>query len=122
MPMKILIIDDDPDMRLITRMSLLTDPECEVLESESGREGIELAGSAGPDAIVLDLQLQDMSGEEVLAELRARKESREIPVLFLTAVTDANRIGELEAKGAALVINKPFDPTSLLAKVRGVVD
>jgi len=118
---KILIIDDEPDIRLIVRLSLqkrgLT-----VVEASGGPEGVALARSERPDAILLDVMMPNLDGPSTLAQLRAAPESAAIPVVFLTAKAQRSELERLRNLGAAGVFTKPFDPMTLADEILGILD
>lgn len=113
MARRILIIDDDSDILDVTELSLAMFGGYEVTKAASGREGIAEAQRIAPDAILLDARMPELSGPETLRELRATPETATIPVVFLTASVQLRDRQELEDLGAAGVIIKPFDPTTL---------
>jgi DNA-binding response OmpR family regulator len=119
--MKILIIDDDADIRSIARLSLSRLGGMEVIEAASGGEGVRRAREETPDVILLDMMMPTMDGLDTLAALRAQPATALTPVIFLTA-----RAGEeaerLRALGAAGVLIKPFDPRTLSQDVRALVN
>ena len=88
-----LIVDDDPEIRASLR-DILGRHGWSVGEAENGRIALRLLEDMGPDVIVLDLMMPEMDGFEFLAELRARADGREIPVLVLTAkdLTEDDRL------------------------------
>ena len=109
----VLLIDDEDDIRLVGRMSLEKVGGWDVLDASSGAEGIELAASRAPDAILLDSMMPGMDGPSTIQKLKADERTSGIPVLFLTAKlqpADRERYVELGAEG---VLAKPFDPMSL---------
>jgi len=110
--MRVLIIDDDADLRLIIRASLR---HCgfEVAEAASGAQGIQSARAARPDVILLDVMMPEMDGPATLQALQADPATVEIPVVFLTAKAMRAEIDRLRALGAVGVLVKPFDPLSL---------
>jgi CheY-like chemotaxis protein len=118
--MKILIIDDDADIRSIARLSLSRLGGMNVIEAASGGEGVRRAREETPDVILLDMMMPTMDGLDTLAALRAQPATALTPVIFLTA-----RAGEeaerLRALGAAGVLIKPFDPRTLSQDVRALV-
>ncbi|MDX2096771.1 MAG: response regulator [Leptolyngbyaceae cyanobacterium bins.59] len=109
----ILVIDDEADIREITRMSLKLTKRWEVLQAASGQEGISIAETKQPDAILLDLMMPHMDGITTFKSLKANPATCHIPVLLLTAtIRAATRQQYLEA-GITEVLVKPFDPGSL---------
>jgi CheY-like chemotaxis protein len=116
--MRILIIDDEPDIRRIARLSLSRLGGMEVVDAGNGPEGVQKAETERPDAILLDVMMPGMDGPATLAALRANPATAAIPVLFLTAKALRGEVERLRALGAAAVLAKPFDPASLAAQVR----
>ena len=80
----ILVVDDEPDIRLLVAINLRK-AGYRVLEAERGDEALRLAKEQSPALIVLDLMLPDMSGREVCRHLREQHETKTTPVLMLTA-------------------------------------
>ena len=118
--MRVLIIDDDADLRLIIRASLR---HCgfEVAEAASGAQGIQSARAARPDVILLDVMMPEMDGPATLQALQADPATVEIPVVFLTAKAMRAEIDRLRALGAVGVLIKPFDPLSLGSELEAVL-
>ena len=114
--MRLLLVDDDPDIRLLAGF-VLEAAGHHVTFAESGRAGID-AASAPFDLVVLDYRLGDMTGAEVLTTLRRASPDR--PVVVLTGADDAALIRDLLDAGAADVIAKPFDPESLAARLERI--
>lgn len=111
--MKVLVIDDEEEVRYILRMSLGRMAGMTVIEALSGREGIDLAKSDRPDFILLDMMMPGMDGAAVFRALSSDPETADIPVIFLTAAAMTYEIERLEELGAKGVIRKPFDPLGL---------
>lgn len=117
---KILAIDDQMDNLISVKAVLQTYmPDCEILLAQSGREGIETALKAKPDAILLDIIMPLMDGFETCRKLKANRWTNNIPIIMVTAVkTDVeSRIRGLEL-GADAFISKPYDPAELSAQIR----
>jgi CheY-like chemotaxis protein len=109
---RVLVIDDDPDIRMLVRISLERVGD-EVIEAANGLEGVERARAERPDAILLDVRMPKMDGPATVRELRRAPETAEIPVVLLTATIhprDRARLDELPIQGT---ITKPFDPLQL---------
>lgn len=119
--MKILVIDDEDDIRRISRLALGRVGGMQVLDAASGIEGIAKAVAEAPDAILLDVMMPEHDGPEILGLLRADPRTARIPVIFLTAKAMAAEVERLRALGADGVLTKPFDPMSLAASVRAIL-
>ncbi len=111
--MRILIIDDEDDIRMIVRYSLSGNPDIELLEAESAATGIRMAREHTPDLILLDLMMPVMDGRATLVELRRDPETHRIPVILLTANRNRKELDELRRLGARAILSKPFDPRTL---------
>ena len=120
--MKVLIIDDEQDMRMIIRYALTHQGELEVIEAESGAEGLRKAAEERPDVILMDLYMSVMDGTTALAELKRNPSTAAIPVIFLTATTDSKGIARLKSLGALGVLAKPFDPGTLSDRVQAILN
>ena len=114
---RVLLVDDEDDIRLVARASLERLAGWQVVAASSGREGIELAKAEQPDAIVLDVMMPGLDGPGTLAQLRADPATASIPVVFLTAKVQAAERRRLEELGAAGVVAKPFDPMTLAGEL-----
>ena len=119
--MKILIIDDDEDIRSIARLSLSRVGGMDVIEASSGADGLRKAREEAPDVILLDMMMPRMDGVETLAALRSQAATAGTPVIFLTAKAVGGEVDRLTALGATGVLIKPFDPRSLSADVLALV-
>ena len=110
---RILLVDDDPGIREVTRVSLEATMGWEVLTAASGDEALRLAGEEVFNAILLDVMMPDMDGAETFARLREHEKSRAIPVVLLTAKTQKADLASYAEMGVAGTVQKPFDPMSL---------
>ena len=111
--MKVLIIDDEEDIRQIARFALSKVANWDVIEASNAEEGLLMAVSDSPDAILLDVLMPGMDGPTALGELKKNEATSSIPVVFLTARGLPDEVGRLKKIGAAGVITKPFDPMTL---------
>lgn len=117
MTRRILIVDDEDDIREVAQVSLELVGHFDVLTAACGRDGVERARSDQPDAILLDVMMPDMDGPSTLAKLRADPATRDIPVLFLTAKTQSAERSRLAELGVAGILTKPFDPLKLAGEL-----
>lgn len=120
--MKVLIIDDEEDTRSIASMSLSILGGLEVIEADSGTDGISKAEAEQPDVILLDMMMPIMDGSETLQALQENAGTKKIPVIFLTAKAMTSEIERLKRMGAIGVLTKPFDPTILANQVRAILE
>jgi len=111
-PERILIIDDEEDIREVASLTL-EEAGFEVITATCGREGIEPAIAEQPDAILLDVMMPEMDGAATLARLQESEATRSIPVLFLTAKVQPADKRCLSSLGAVAILPKPFDPDRL---------
>lgn len=119
--MKVLIIDDEEDIRSIAAMSLGILGGIDVVEADGGEDGISKAASENPDAILLDMMMPGLDGPSTLAKLRENAATKNIPVIFLTARAMSSEMDKLKAMGATGVLSKPFDPTTLATQVKAIL-
>lgn len=119
---RVLVIDDDPDIRHITRVALSRMGGMEVTEAGGALEGLRLAEQELPEAILLDVMMPGLDGTAVLRMLRENPKTASIPVVFLTARLSEMDEGRMAVLGAQGLVKKPFDPTTLAARLRELVD
>jgi CheY-like chemotaxis protein len=119
---RILVVDDDDDVRRLASMALARVGGYDVTSVSSGAECLAALGAGLPDAIVLDVMMPGMDGPTTLHALQDHPSARDVPVVFLTAgVVDAD-MDRLRALPVAGILNKPFDPLQLsrqLAEILG---
>lgn len=118
----ILIIDDEADIREIATLSLQLTKQWDVLTASTGREGIDIASSQCPDAILLDLAMPDVDGLTTLQRLRDNPATQSIPVLLLTATAKIAYQAEYGELGAQGLLLKPFDPGTLGDQVEAALE
>jgi two-component system chemotaxis response regulator CheY len=112
----ILIVDDSPTMRRMVMASLRGLPDVSFGEASSGLEAVERLALAPVDLMILDLNMPDMHGLEVLEFLRSHQAYRHIRVIVLTTRGDEASRADALAAGASLYLTKPFAPQSLAAQ------
>ena len=116
----ILVIDDEAPFRNLLKDALRT-PEREVHAAPDGASGIKAALELRPALILLDLMMPAVSGYDVLKELRARAETKDIPVLVLTARTLLGEAERAFSLGAKATLHKPIDMDRLCRKVASMI-
>ncbi|MGH7545450.1 MAG: response regulator transcription factor, partial [Gemmatimonadota bacterium] len=117
---RILVVEDEPDIAALVAYQLAQAGH-QVRTSASGPDAIRAVETDPPDLVVLDLMLPEMSGLDVLRTLRGRKETKELPVVVLTARREEeDRVRGLEL-GADDYVSKPFSPRELVLRVEAVL-
>jgi two-component system alkaline phosphatase synthesis response regulator PhoP len=114
---KILIVDDEDDIREVAQLCLEIVGGWEVTPASSGREAIAAARVIRPDVILLDVMMPDLDGPATFRLLQADPESRSIPVILLTAKVQAHDRKQFADLGVLGVIAKPFDPLTLADEI-----
>ena len=117
---KILLIDDEPDIRKVASISLEKLGGYDVIQAESGEEGIRLAQTEEPHLIILDMMMPGMDGFSVF-DILQKGPTKDIPVVFMTARVQSKELQDYLDRGVAGVIAKPFDPMNLSANVAEIV-
>ena len=115
---RVLFVDDEPDLRTVVGFSLALDPQITVRTCASGQEALAVAAEWSPDLILCDVMMPVMDGPATLARLRENPRTARIPVVFMTARARVHEREYLSSLGACGVIAKPFEPTTLAQSVR----
>jgi len=111
---KILYADDEPDIREVVMLSLVELGGFAVEAYASGRELLtRVTATALPDLVLLDVMMPGLDGPQTLTALRARQDTRDLPVVFITAKAESHEIERLMQLGAIGTITKPFEPENL---------
>jgi len=118
---RVLVADDEAAIRTICRVNLEASGLA-VLEAEGGEEALELARSERPSLVLLDVMMPRVDGWQVVERLGADAETREIPIIFLSARTAPEDRREAGRLGAVGYVVKPFDPVELGETVLRVLD
>lgn len=123
MTIRLLHVDDDPDIRAIVGMALARDPLLEPVATGSGTEALSLvADGLCPDAALLDATLPDMDGTTLRVRLHALMPPDRLPVIYMTARARPHELAALRAPGVLGAIVKPFDPLRLPLDIHALLD
>ncbi|MEP3115085.1 response regulator [Nisaea sp.] len=117
---KILHVDDEADIRSITKLALESIGGFNVTSCASGKEAMTAVTEAEPDLIVMDVMMPEMDGPTTFAALQKIPGASRVPVIFMTAKSQKDEIDSLMEVGAIGVIAKPFDPMQLSKEVERI--
>ncbi|HEY2811870.1 MAG TPA: response regulator [Acidimicrobiales bacterium] len=115
---RVLVVDDEPDIRLIARV-VLTSAGYEVVEAASADEALASLAERRPDLLLLDVRMPGRDGWSVLEQVRT--EQGDLPVVIFTADIRARRDAPKEGRDTDHILLKPFGPDDLLAAVSGAI-
>jgi CheY-like chemotaxis protein len=115
---KVLLVDDEDDIRTIGKVSLSRVGGWETVLASSGAEALTKAAAERPDLILLDVMMPGMDGPTTFGQLRAQEATAKTPVIFMTAKIQKQEVARYLELGAVGVIGKPFDPMTLPAEIK----
>ncbi|BFM41207.1 response regulator [Synechocystis sp. LKSZ1] len=118
-PQRILVVDDEEDIRSIIQLALTLQTPWQVLLASSGPEALSLAKTQQPDLILLDRMMPGMDGPSTLQQLKAHPQTQSIPVLLMTAAPLPPET--LTALGAVGILPKPFRPLQLAQQLQAIL-
>ncbi len=116
----ILYVEDEASIQRLVQLSLEKIGGYRVSVFSSGTEALNAVAALQPQLIMLDVMMPDMDGPSILQKLRARPETRGIPVVFITAKARREEIDAFLALGAQGVVTKPFDPMQLPHQLKDI--
>jgi len=120
MAIKILVVDDDPDIRDILKLTL-SEENYEVLEACDGEEALKIIGAKALELVLLDYKIPKIDGREVCRRVKKDLLLRHLPIIMVTGKGDINdKVGGIDA-GADDYVVKPFEPKELLARIRMIL-
>jgi two-component system OmpR family response regulator len=118
---KVLIVDDDEDIRIVAELAARRIGNWNVVCAASGEEALTMASRELPDIILLDAMMPVLDGLGTMKRLRTDPKTAAIPVIFLTAKVQQHEIERYLELGARGVIRKPFDATTLPSEIRRIL-
>jgi CheY-like chemotaxis protein len=118
---KLLVVDDDPDIRRMAALALERIGGFQVAVAEDAEAALAIAAGDRPDLVLLDVSMPGMDGPGTLAALRTMEGTRDVPVVFFTATSSDEEIDRLRSLGAAGVVAKPFEVTELPRRIRAIL-
>ena len=118
----VLVVDDSKVMRDMITACLRPDPRISVVHAASGLEAIERLSLQPFDVVVLDLNMPDIGGLEVVEFVRGQDKLKSLPILIVTTRGDDDSRTKIMKAGASRYMTKPFTPEALLAEVQALLD
>ena len=117
---RILIVDDEPNNRVLLQVMLANDGY-EIVTASAGNEALELVEKLPPDLIVLDVMMPGMDGYQVAARIKTNPATRHIPIIMLTALSDRNSMMHGLNAGAEEFLTKPVVRAELSVRVKNLL-
>lgn len=114
---KILVVDDDPQIRRLIKVTLQSKFNFEIIEAENGYTALQKIETEKPFLVILDIMMPELNGIELIEKLKTNEETKDVPVIICSAVNDRARVVELFSKGVADYIVKPINPIILANKI-----
>lgn len=121
MTKKILTVDDSRTIRSIIKQ-VLSGYDCEILEAGSGTEGLSITKEQNPDLIILDIDMPEMNGLEMLMKVRNIDDIMNTPVIMLTSKAKPQNIRIAKELGVMAFLSKPFKRSILIEKISKIFD
>jgi len=120
-PMRILLIEDDPDIQRMVQLALKFQGGHSVSTASTGLEGLDKAAAEHPDVILLDVMMPEVDGYETCRRLKENPDTAAIPIIFLSARAQQAEIQKGRDLGAAGYLVKPFDPMLLSGHLAAIL-
>lgn len=117
---KILVVDDEPDIVTLVE-SRLNANGYEVFTAYSGHEGLEKCKLLKPDAVILDIMMPEIDGSAMAAQMKEDPNTRQIPIIFLTAIIEPKEVPANHLVGGHYFLAKPFESEELLDMLRRIL-
>ncbi|PQV65061.1 Response regulator receiver domain-containing protein [Abditibacterium utsteinense] len=117
---RIMMVEDDVDIQTVARMSLEAVGGYTVEVCSGGHEALQKVEGFAPNLILLDVMMPDMDGPTLLQHLRAGNNTKNLPIVFMTAKAQSHEVESYLKMGALAVVSKPFDPMKLSAILAGI--
>jgi CheY-like chemotaxis protein len=119
--MKVLVVEDDRSIQMVLELVLTRMAKCDVVLASEGNEGLAKIKEHKPDIILLDLMLPGIDGFEICKRAKEDPETKQIPIIFLTAQPQPAAIAKAMSLGAAAYLIKPFDPSTIVSQINAAL-
>jgi len=123
---KVLVVDDDPDIRMLNK-SIVEESGYTTIEAENGVEGLKMAKKENPDLIILDVLMPKQSGVRLYRELVTDKSLKDIPIILLSGIAKSTflrsqkaltQFGGAEVPEPEVYLEKPVEPEELAKRIK----
>lgn len=114
---KILYAEDEPDVQTVVEMTIQAMSDYEIKICNNGKKLLDCVEDYNPNLILLDVMMPEMDGPTTFKNLQQNKNTKDIPVIFMTAKAQVHEVEKFKEIGALGVITKPFDPMSLCNEI-----
>ena len=118
----LLHVEDNPELQELVRQILTSRPSIKVVGAATVKEGVDMARNQLPDLVLMDIHLPDGTGMDALKQIRASKETSNIPVVALSSMSTQLQIGEGLKEGFQYYITKPIDVPEMLETIDRILD
>lgn len=119
---KILYAEDEPDVQTIVELTVQTMSEYQIKICNNGKELLKCVSEFNPDLILLDVMMPEMDGPTTFRNLQSEENTKDIPVIFMTAKAQVHEIEIFKEIGVVGIITKPFDPMNLCDEIQAIWD
>lgn len=119
---KILYAEDEPDVQTIVELTVQTMSEYQIKICNNGKELLKCVSEFNPDLILLDVMMPEMDGPTTFKNLQSKENTKDIPVIFMTAKAQVHEIEIFKEIGVVGIITKPFDPMNLCDEIQAIWD
>lgn len=117
---KILYAEDEPDVQTVVELTIQSMSNYQIKICDNGKKLLECVNDYNPDLILLDVMMPEMDGPTTFKNLQANEETKNIPVIFMTAKAQVHEVETFKETGALGVITKPFDPINLCDEIQTI--
>lgn len=117
---KILYAEDEPDVQTVVELTVQTMSDYQIKVCDNGKKLLECVGEYNPDLILLDVMMPEMDGPTTFKNLQSDENTKNIPVIFMTAKAQVHEVETFKETGALGVITKPFDPINLCEEIQEI--
>lgn len=117
---KILYAEDEPDVQTVVELTVQTMSNYEIKICDNGKKLLECVEDYNPDLILLDVMMPEMDGPTTFNNLQVNENTKNIPVIFMTAKAQVHEIEKFKEMGVLGIITKPFDPMNLCYEIEDI--